>query len=167
MKYDCSEIKSLTNPHKDVTLLSKTLRKIGFKVFSFSDLRFGEMMEILDYFCHLLDSGVYCVFYYSCHGFSYQNMNYIMPVDVTLPISCDACIPAKLVFFRLQITKNKVFRLLPSEVCSYNNNLIYLFFYVCFVSYDAKTVIGPTKLYQNECGFANIYKIWSWLVTLV
>ena len=70
-KYDCSGIKSLTNPHNDVMLLSNTLSKIGFKVFSFSDLQLDEIMEIMDYFCCLLDSIVYCVFYYSGHGFSY------------------------------------------------------------------------------------------------
>ena len=93
-------------------LLSDTLSKIGFKVFSFSDLWFDEIMEILDYFCRLLDSGVYCVFYYSGHGFSCENINYIMPVDVTLPISCDDCIPAEFVSYRLQITKSKVFMFL-------------------------------------------------------
>ena len=93
-------------------LLSDTLSKIGFKVFSFSDLLFDEMMEILDYFCSLLDFGVYVVFYYSGHGFSYHDMNYIMPVDVTVPISCDACIPAELVSYQLQLTKSKVFMFL-------------------------------------------------------
>ena len=133
-KYDCSEIKSLTNPHNDVMLLSDTLNKIGFKVFSFSDVRFGEIMKILDYFCRLLDSGVYVVFYYSGHGFSYQNMNYIMPVDVTLPISCDACIPAELVSYRLQVTKSKVFmfldccrvRYVAGMIIEYNYLFIFL-----------------------------------------
>ena len=118
-------------------LLSDTLSKIGFKVFSFSDVRFREMMKILDHFCCLLDSGVYIVFYYSGHGFSYQNMNYIMPVDVTLPISCDACIPAEFVSNRLQLTKSKVFMFLDCCRVRYVGVILieysYMFIFVLLV----------------------------------
>lgn len=107
-----TDMKSLNSPHSDISFLSKSLKALDFKVFTFCDLTYREIMQTLDVFCKLLDSGVYCVFYYSGHGFNYQHVDYIMPVDIMDPIKCDYCIPVEYITYRLQTTKAKVLMLL-------------------------------------------------------
>ena len=110
--YSEKDVKSLSSPHNDIKALADTLKPLGFKIFSFCDLNFSEMMKVLDFYCALLDSGVLCVFYYSGHGFDYKNNGYLMPVDVCLPINRDSCIAVELVSHRLQMTRSKVFMFL-------------------------------------------------------
>ena len=69
-------------------------------------------MEVLDVFVKFLDSGVYCVFYYSGHGFRFHGFDYIMPIDVARELKCDECIPFNQIAYRLQRTLSKVIMLL-------------------------------------------------------
>lgn len=107
-----SAVRQLNSPHSDVDELSKTLTRLNFKVFSFTDLKFKEIMQVLDVFVRLLDSGVYCLFYYSGHGFRHQNVDYIMPIDVSSGLNYDDCIAVNQISYRLQQTKCKVIMLL-------------------------------------------------------
>ncbi len=80
----------LISPENDVLELTKLLQGLNFKVFSLVNLRFSEMMEALEIFYQMLAvPGVYALFYYSGHGFIHNKINYLMPVDATLPPRCD------------------------------------------------------------------------------
>ena len=107
--YEREDIKSLNSPHNDVKLLKEQMEKMGFKVFAFFDLRYNEVMEALEKICRKLDAGMYVLLYYSGHGFQHQNVDYIMPVDASFPIQCDACISVDHITYKLQKTKSKVF----------------------------------------------------------
>ena len=75
-------------------------------------------------------SGVYCLFYYSDHGFRHQNVDYIMPIDVSSGLKCDDCIPVNQISHHLQQTKCKVIMLLD---CCREKLVI---FYDCFSCVD-------------------------------
>ena len=103
-------VSSLSSSVSDVTLLKTELESLDFKVFAFSDLSCVDMMRVFEEFCSLIHTwGMYVVFYYSGHGFDYQNVEYLMPVDATIPLECDKCISADYVTCCLQKTLSKVF----------------------------------------------------------
>ena len=86
--YQSQDIDNLGSPEHDIFKLRTVLESLDFKVISLIDLTFEEMRRALDQFYEMLTvSGVYALFYYSGHGFSYLNNAFLMPVDATLPLN--------------------------------------------------------------------------------
>ena len=91
---DYNEMETLKAFESDIRNLHATLAdKLGFKVISLMDLKYHEMMKALEQFYKYLQSGVYAPFYFSGHGFSYNNITYLMPIDAKKdPLNCNECI---------------------------------------------------------------------------
>lgn len=112
-EYDCDKIANLTSPINDITKLKEALEKLNFKVFAFANLKLVDTNEVLNRFCELLvDAGMYAVFYYAGHGFEHQNVDYIMPVNVQMPLKCDECHSVNYIESKLQERKGKIFMFL-------------------------------------------------------
>ena len=89
------------------------LEGMNFKVFSLVNLRFMEMMKALEVFYEMLAvPGVYALFYYSGHGFSHLNTNYLMPVDAIIPLECDHNIVSDQIGARMQNTLSRAIKIL-------------------------------------------------------
>ena len=97
-------INKLSTPENDVLELGRKLREeLDFKVLSFVNLRFDEMMNALENFYNLLCvPGVYALFYYTGHGFIHNNVTYLMPVDAQRPLRCDYNIAADKIAIDMQ-----------------------------------------------------------------
>lgn len=101
---DYEHIKKLSTPENDVLELGRKLRaELDFKVLSFVNLRFDEMMNALETFYNLLCMpGVYALFYYAGHGFIHNSVTYLMPVDAQRPLRCDYNIGADKIAVEMQ-----------------------------------------------------------------
>jgi hypothetical protein len=80
-----NEIGRLANPHNDVALLEQALKGLGFEVVTVRDAGFGALNRAVNgYARHLQVAGPGTIgfFYYSGHGASDGNTNYLIPVDV-------------------------------------------------------------------------------------
>lgn len=73
--------KSLKCSKNDVKAVTERLRLLNFKTISLVDLTLSQMTSAVDYFCSLLDKGMYAVFYYSGHGVEANKTTYFVPVD--------------------------------------------------------------------------------------
>ena len=98
-------MEALEAVESDIRNLRTTLVAMEFKVISLVDLKFDEMNTALKQFYQYLQSGVYAVFYYSGHGFSINNITFLMPIDATNdPPNCDECISSSTIRYDI---KNK------------------------------------------------------------
>ena len=79
-------IAPLQNPINDAEDMSKALEEIGFEVIQATDTDYREMIGAMNRFKESLTRSDVALFYYSGHGVSYQNQNYLLPVDAD--ISC-------------------------------------------------------------------------------
>ena len=80
----------------EIKELQRSLTNLNFRVFSLLDLKYDEMLAALEQFYSLLQLGVYAVFYFSGHGFMYNEVTYLMPIDAASnPVMCDSNISAK------------------------------------------------------------------------
>ena len=74
-----------TNPLRcsknDVKELAKRLQQLKFKTISLVDLTLSQMINAVEYFCSLLDKGMYAIFYYSGHGVEVNKTTYFVPID--------------------------------------------------------------------------------------
>ena len=108
-----STIDPLSVPHNDVMEMKKTLQKMDFKVFAYFDLDHEETLLVLKKICEMLvilGPGVLLFFYYSGHGFRYEQVDYIAPVDLYLSeIDCAECISSIDITESFQKTCCKVF----------------------------------------------------------
>ena len=98
-------INHLVTPENDIRELHKLLETLplNFKVISLINLKFCEMMKALETFYEMLAvPGVYALFYYSGHGFSFQGGTYLVPVDANLPLMCENNIEANAIGVRMQ-----------------------------------------------------------------
>jgi uncharacterized caspase-like protein len=80
-----SAIGRLANPHNDVALLEQTLKVVGFEVVSLRDAGLGALNRAVNAYARRVQvagSGAIGFFYYSGHGASDGNTNYLIPVDV-------------------------------------------------------------------------------------
>lgn len=95
----------------DVEAVTSKLQKLDFKTISLVDLTLSQMARAVDYFCSLLDQGMYAVFYYSGHGLEYQvtKTTYLMPIDADEPVKLDQCMNVDDVTAKMQMKKAKVF----------------------------------------------------------
>ena len=79
----------LPNPTNDVTLVSQSLKSIGFEVTVVSNGTWQDMTEALDDFTRSLEEPDIVVFYFAGHGFEYGRRNYLVPIDAPLTASED------------------------------------------------------------------------------
>lgn len=73
----------LVHPINDSYEIAAALMSIGFKVVSLVNLDLDSMKKAVQFFCSLLDSGSYALFYFAGHGFEIDGENYLMPVNAT------------------------------------------------------------------------------------
>ena len=95
----------LKNVECDIRNLQGALTSLRFKVISLLDLTYDEMIKALGHFYGFLKAGVYAVFYFSGHGFSCNDITYLMPIDAARdPLKCDSNISAKNIKYNMQET---------------------------------------------------------------
>ena len=112
-RYQSPDMVKLNSSENDTRELAEKLRTLNFKVFSFVDLNFRDMMDVLEVFYGMLTlSGIYALFYYTGHGFSYGGVTYLMPVDATLPPKCDLNIAADDITAHMQNKKSRAVKIL-------------------------------------------------------
>ncbi len=82
---------SLRNPVNDAKDMAKTLRNLGFDVILKLDLKTKAAMKkaVLEFRRRLPETGAVGLFYFSGHGFQYQNANYLVPVRAAMPSDID------------------------------------------------------------------------------
>ncbi|XP_076466022.1 mucosa-associated lymphoid tissue lymphoma translocation protein 1-like [Babylonia areolata] len=107
--YDYRSQQPLKAPQTDIQNLSTIFQRVlGFKVVSLLNLTLTEMISAVEEFCELIDSGVYCVFYFCGHGFDENNHSYILPNDVPTDYKTEECLSAEYVLSRMQLRRPKV-----------------------------------------------------------
>ena len=101
---DYNEMETLKAVESDIKNLHATLAdKLGFKVISLMDLKYHEMLKALEQFYKHLQSGVYALFYFSGHGFNYNNTTYLMPINARKdPLNCNECISSRTIKYHIQ-----------------------------------------------------------------
>lgn len=80
-----AEIGRLSNPHNDVALLEKALKRLGFEVVVEQNASLGALTRTVNAYARRLQAaGPNAVgfFYYSGHGASDGTTNYLIPIDV-------------------------------------------------------------------------------------
>src|SRR5262245_25184664 len=80
-----SGIGRLENPHNDVALLEQALKGLGFEVVVTRDAGLGALTTAINAYARRVQAagpGAVGFFYYSGHGASDGNTNYLIPVDV-------------------------------------------------------------------------------------
>lgn len=93
----------------DIEAVTSKLRQLNFKTISLVDLTLSQIAQAVDYFCSLLDQGMYAIFYYSGHGLEHNRTTYLMPIDAVEPVKLDQCINVDDVTGKMQAKKSKVF----------------------------------------------------------
>jgi len=85
------EFDSLRNPVNDAKDMAKTLRNLGFDVILKLNLKTKAAMKkaVLEFRLRLPKTGAVGLFYFSGHGFQYQNANYLVPVRAAMPSDID------------------------------------------------------------------------------
>lgn len=74
----------LRNPENDANDLSRTLRGLDFKVFSYTNLSNREMISAIREFGSNLNTSTVALFYYSGHGVQVRGKNYLIPVNASI-----------------------------------------------------------------------------------
>jgi formylglycine-generating enzyme required for sulfatase activity len=82
---------SLRNPVNDAKDMAKTLRNLGFDVILKLNLKTKAAMKkaVLEFRLRLPETGAVGLFYFSGHGFQYQNANFLVPVQAAMPSDID------------------------------------------------------------------------------
>ncbi|MDM8562163.1 SUMF1/EgtB/PvdO family nonheme iron enzyme [Candidatus Marithioploca araucensis] len=85
------EFDSLRNPVNDAKDMAKTLRNLGFDVILKLNLKTKAAMKkaVLEFRLRLPKTGAVGLFYFSGHGFQYQNANFLVPVQAAMPSDID------------------------------------------------------------------------------
>lgn len=74
----------LRNPVADATLVSRTMRTMGFEVTVVSDADKRSLETALRAFATAADDASVAVIYYAGHGLEVGGVNYVIPIDATL-----------------------------------------------------------------------------------
>ncbi|OQW92118.1 MAG: hypothetical protein BWK78_02640 [Thiotrichaceae bacterium IS1] len=74
--------KPLKNPVNDAKDMAKVLKGLGFEVILETDVDLDKMIKALQKFGNQLSDGGVGLFYFSGHGIQYNNLNYLIPIDV-------------------------------------------------------------------------------------
>lgn len=111
----------LDNPRNDAIAVSEALRKHGFSVFTQHDLDLGGMYRTLDEFRSKAETADVAMVYYAGHGIEVRGVNYLIPVNATLPNE-DAA-PAQTVTVQTllsQISGAKSLKIVVLDACRNN-----------------------------------------------
>ena len=101
--------KSLRCSKNDVKAVAERLQQLNFKTIVLVDLMLSQMTNAVDYFCSLLKSGMYGVFYYSGHGVEVYKTTYLVPIDADdEELQIVQCKNSDLVTHKLQNTQAKI-----------------------------------------------------------
>ncbi len=84
-------LESLNNPVNDATDMAKTLDDLGFEVMLETELKTKVAMKkaVLAFRKRLPKDGGVGLFYFSGHGFQYQNANYLVPLNAAIASDID------------------------------------------------------------------------------
>ena len=85
------EFDDLRNPVNDAKDMAKVLTNLGFKVILKLNLKTRAAMKkaVLEFRENLPETGAVGLFYFSGHGFQYQNANYLVPTKAAMPTALD------------------------------------------------------------------------------
>lgn len=81
---DYTGVSKLRNPINDAIDMSNSLKRLGFEVYTLKNADYRTFIDSLNYFTSQLRSTDVVLFYYSGHGVSYNNVNYLLPVDTKI-----------------------------------------------------------------------------------
>ncbi|GAB2179602.1 SUMF1/EgtB/PvdO family nonheme iron enzyme [Dongia sp. agr-C8] len=91
------ELPKLANPANDASLMTATLRKLGFKVVEVRNADLDDMRQALSDFSGLLaGAGPQAVglFFYAGHGIQVEGVNYLIPLGADIQRAADADLKA-------------------------------------------------------------------------
>ena len=83
------ETAPLRNPVNDATLMSATLREIGFDVISRTDVNLREMQLAIREFSRKIQNGAVGLFYYAGHGMQAGGRNFLIPIGAQIEAEGD------------------------------------------------------------------------------
>ena len=105
--------KPLRCSKNDVKAVAERLQKLNFKTITLVDLTLSQMTNAVNYFCSLLDIGMYAVFYYSGHGVEVNKTTYFVPIDADdKELKIVQCKNSDLIAHKLQSTLAKIIMVL-------------------------------------------------------
>jgi formylglycine-generating enzyme required for sulfatase activity len=102
---------SLANPINDADDMAKALRSVGFEVILKKDINYRDGISAINEFGRRLPNYGVGLFYFAGHGIEAKNLNYLLPVDVSLQNEGDAefeCIAVQRVLAKMEDAKNPV-----------------------------------------------------------
>jgi hypothetical protein len=83
------KVGQLRNPVNDAEDIAKTLREIGFTVFTKVNADQREMEEAVDDFARKIQDGDIALFYFSGHGVQVRGENFLIPVGPSFTTESD------------------------------------------------------------------------------
>lgn len=83
------ETAPLRNPVNDATLVSATLREIGFDVISRTDVNLSGMKSAVKEFSRKIQNGAVGLFYYAGHGMQSGGRNFLIPIGAQIEAEGD------------------------------------------------------------------------------
>ena len=105
--------KPLKCSKNDVKAVAERLQRLNFKTIVLVDLTLSQMTNAVNYFCSLLELGMYGVFYYSGHGVEVNKTTYFVPIDADdKELKIVQCKNSDLVAHKLQSTLAKIIMVL-------------------------------------------------------
>ncbi len=81
---DYTGVSKLRNPINDAIDMTNSLKRLGFEVFTLKNADYRTFIDSLNIFTSQLRSSDVVLFYYSGHGVSYNNINYLLPTDTKI-----------------------------------------------------------------------------------
>lgn len=73
----------LPNAPRDAALIAQSLKTLGFKVTTASDLTRSDFYARIEQFAETIPQGATALFFYAGHGMQIAGSNYLTPVDMT------------------------------------------------------------------------------------
>ncbi|MDM8560684.1 SUMF1/EgtB/PvdO family nonheme iron enzyme [Candidatus Parabeggiatoa sp. HSG14] len=112
----------LDNPVNDAVDMAKVLRNLGFEVILKTNLKTKAAMKkaVLKFRRRLSRNGGVGLFYFSGHGFQYENVNYLVPLHAVAPSEVDIedeMLTTNYVLRHLEGVNNKGVNLIVLDAC--------------------------------------------------
>lgn len=139
------ETEPLRCAKNDVKAIKEKLEQRNFRTTLLVDLTLFQMINAVEYFCSLLDKGMYAIFYYSGHGVEINKTTYFVPVDADEKnINPTQYTNSDLIGYKLQSTLAKVIMILDC----------------CRKTFPEELQIPPVP-FSGNLSIANICKIYA------
>jgi Caspase domain len=103
---DYTEGSKLKNPVNDASLITQTLKNLGFKVMQYNNLKKTEFEKAIRDFSGVLSDYNVALFYYAGHGVQVDGENYLLPIDAKLQDKKDVRFEAVKVRFAVEEFEN-------------------------------------------------------------